>query len=307
MSSLEEPSVLSRLRHPMTTIHGVYRELSAVIRLADDWRSMLRLSFDVVLFRLLRLGRLPTEDRRRQVNAAGGTHIYYRLNRGDIQSIREVYVDETYCLPFCARPAVVVDLGANIGLASLYLARRYGCSVVVAVEPVASNAQLTSLNLSMNGVQARVVEAAVGPHDGWASFQGSRSSNLGRLGPEGTKVPLVSMNTVLELTPHGRVDLLKLDIEGGEGPLLDGDVSWLEHVGAIVAELHPQLGVDVDQLFTVLDAAGFRRTRSGPWSGAVESFVRDEWSWTGAPHGGCGLTDDAPGQRRDGRNEVSGP
>src|SRR5262245_33437124 len=37
------------------------------------------------------------------------------------------------------------------------------------------------------------------------------------------------------------VDLVKMDIEGGEGPLLQENVGWLGRVKSLIAEFHPQI------------------------------------------------------------------
>ncbi len=47
------------------------------------------------------------------------------------------------------------------------------------------------------------------------------------------------MPSLLRLTPDGRVDLLKIDIEGAEVELFrDGSTAWLAQVRNIVIELH---------------------------------------------------------------------
>lgn len=73
----------------------------------------------------LLLVRIRQSDRVRRIQLLDGTRLSYRLNRGDMQSIREVWLDEAYELPFKPASGVLIDLGANIGLTSLWLAKRY--------------------------------------------------------------------------------------------------------------------------------------------------------------------------------------
>lgn len=284
------------------TLVGMGRELRWGARATADRRSLARYALDVVLYRALRLGELPGAGCERCIRLRGGLTLAYRLNRGDIQSIREVWVDESYRLAFPAHPGVVVDVGANIGLTSMFLTARYGCGCVVAVEPVPANAELARRNLAANEVPARVVEAAVGPCEGTTGFEMHRDSNRGRAGGTDHPVPMVSMPTILAMTPSGRADLVKLDIEGGEEALLLGDVAWLDDVGALVVEFHPPL-VDQARLVSVLRHAGFRYLPAGSaWPGSMDSFVRDDWRPTndGSPdrpsaHGAT------PGPAEDGR------
>jgi FkbM family methyltransferase len=260
------------------TASGVAHELTGAYRLTADPASFLRLGTDVLLSRLARV--LPRIDRERErsIRVRGNVQLFYRLNRGDMQSIREVWIDECYRLPFDVAPTRVVDLGANIGLTSLWFAHRYGCSTIIAVEPSPSNARLTRLNLERNGVNAEVVEAAVGPRDGTGFFAAERDSNLGRLQTAGRAVPIVSMATLLSKLPEGaEVDLLKLDIEGGEEALLKENVLWLRRVKAIIAEFHPDV-IDYPAAIRAIEQQGFRYipAHSAADFDSMDAFVRQE-------------------------------
>jgi FkbM family methyltransferase len=239
---------------------GVAHELRGGYRLAADPISFARFAADVFLSRLARKVPLPNQNRDRMIRVKGGVKLHYRLNRGDMQSIREVWMDECYRLPFDLVPERLVDLGANIGLTSLWFARRYGCASVVAVEPSPDNARLTRLNLEENQVRAEVIEAAVGPRDGTALFEDAGDSNMGHLNASGggRQVTVVSMETVLRKLPAGaNADLVKMDIEGGEGPLLGENIGWLGRVRSIIAEFHPTV-IDYPAVIKTIEGQGFR-------------------------------------------------
>jgi FkbM family methyltransferase len=261
------------------TVSGVAHELRGGYRLAADPASFLRFGADVLLSRLARV--VPAIDREREhsIRVRGDLQLFYRLNRGDMQSIREVWIDECYRLPFDLVPTRVVDLGANIGLTSLWFAHRYGCATIIAVEPSPSNARLTRMNLERNGVKAEVVEAAVGPHDGTGFFAAvGADSNLGRLEATGRAVPIVSMATLLAKLPEGTdVDLLKLDIEGGEEALLKENVAWLHRVKSIIAEFHPEV-IDYPAAIRAIEQQGFRYlpAHSAADFASMDAFVRRE-------------------------------
>lgn len=249
-------------------------ELSGMLRLAADASSFLRYATDIFLCRMLRLADVPLRDRERSVRLRGDIRLTYRLNRGDLQSFREVWIEEAYRLPFPITPCVIVDLGANIGLASVWLAKRYGCSWIIAVEPCAANARLVRRNMADNDLPGEVVEAAVGPIDGAVLFEEHRHSNLGRVGSNGRRVPGVSMVSLLQSLPaDSPVDLIKMDIEGSEQALLEGDLRWLEGVHSIVAEFHPTM-VDYPQLIATLGKAGFRHIGDARIPGYADTFVR---------------------------------
>jgi len=243
--------------------------------LAADSFSLLRFSTDLLLVRLLSLFRIQPSNRLRKVRLGGGVSLTYRLNSGDLQSIREIWLDEAYRLPFQQQREVLVDLGANIGLTSLWLAKKYGFSTILAVEPVSSNAALARMNLSDNGVKAEVIEAAVGPSDGTVLFQESNSSNFGHVSSTGRPVRSLSMDTLLGMLPGGRIDVMKMDIEGGEEALLRGDMTWASHVGAIIAEFHPTI-IDYPGAIQILRDSGFRYIpANSAHKDSMDAFVKD--------------------------------
>ena len=116
---------------------GLARQIARARHVTLGFRSFFRLARDLALSRLIPFIRLPHLNQPRCIRVTGGVEIWYRLNRGDIQSIREVWLDEAYKLPINRRLTVVVDLGGNIGLTSLWLAKRYGCDKIIALEPSA--------------------------------------------------------------------------------------------------------------------------------------------------------------------------
>lgn len=267
----------TRAIRPILTMLAIVHEIKAAVSLCGDTRSRLRLCTDVILFRVLRVIRLPTENSPRRIRLRRGEVIAYRLNRGDIQSIREVLMDEAYRLPFPSRQVdVVVDLGANIGLTSLFYHWTLQPRLIIAVEPDPSNARLVRVNLA--GLPAVILQSAVGALDGMARFAQNRASNLGTLSshPSDIEVSVMSMDAVLERVPVGANVLVKLDIEGGEEELLRGDTDWLSRVNGMIVEFHPDK-VDYPGLVGVLQAAGFDYLPAGSrWPGSMDAFQRTE-------------------------------
>ena len=227
------------------------------------------------MYRVLRVHPRLARDGADGVVLRGGTQIYYRRNRGDLHSLREVWLAETYRLPFRLTPRTVVDLGANIGLTSAWLRAHYEVERLVAVEPSAANVRVLRQNLPW--ADTTIVHAAVGPMDGTVRFEDSRESHLGRVSRKGARVRQVSMLTILaELEPGLVVDLLKVDIEGFEGELFSGDLTWLVRIRAIIIEIHPPV-VDRDDIVRRIEAQGFRFVPAeSTWPGSMDAFVRPE-------------------------------
>jgi FkbM family methyltransferase len=261
-------------RRILTTGHNFLQECRACVREGRNLRASLRLCADFALSRILPYLPKRLRNRERQVQFRSGARLRYRLNRGDIQGIREVWLERAYRLPFAISNGVLVDLGANIGLTSVWLAKEYGFSRVIAVEPDSSNAALVRKNLDLNGLNAQVVQAAVGPNDGTARFQTANESNLGQVSQDGDVVKMVSMQTILERFGLSDLDLVKMDIEGSEQALLTGPSEWLSRTRAMIAEFHPPL-IDYPRLTGLLEQRGFTYVRSNTaFPNNMDSFYR---------------------------------
>ncbi len=141
---------------------------------------------------------------------------------------------------------LVVDAGANIGASSLRLADRFPGSRVVAIELEEANHRLLQRNAGVNprievrhaGLWSRPAMLRVdNTHGGtaWAHFavEGGEADEVG--------VPGITVDRILEeMASHGidRIDVLKIDIEGGELDVLQSCDAWIDRVDAIMIELH---------------------------------------------------------------------
>jgi FkbM family methyltransferase len=240
---------------------------------------------DILAYRVLRFVRLPRTDSTRTVTTREGTRLTYRLNRGDIQAIREIWLDEAYMPPEGAYGMCsVIDLGANIGFTSVYLARLLGSLRLVAVEPDPDNAVILRRNLAQNGIDAIVIEAAVGPIDGSARFRRNAASNLGHVADDGDlTVDVISIPSVIaRLGASPQRVLLKLDIEGGEEQLFAGDIGWLDQVGCLLAEFHPGVA-DVERIVAAVERAGLTFQQGGGPGEPPACWVRASESPTQQP------------------------
>jgi|GEM_PF-5016603 len=65
--------------------------------------------------------------------------LYLRLKTSDLRTYGQVFVSQEYEFELVRPPQVIVDAGANIGLASIYYAIRYPAAKVLALEPAYAN------------------------------------------------------------------------------------------------------------------------------------------------------------------------
>jgi FkbM family methyltransferase len=137
------------------------------------------------------------------------------------------------------RADVVWDVGANVGVYTRLCLERVGNEGhVVAVEPVPSNAA----RLRELGPPERltVIEAALATTDGRMSLvvsgKDGETSSLGD-GPDALTVRVARGDTlVTEGVP--RPQIVKIDVEGFEGDVLDGMPDALSSVRSLIIEVH---------------------------------------------------------------------
>ena len=102
----------------------------------------------------------------------GRVRLHLRSNNGaDAFVHSEVFEHQYYRLPLRFAPATILDLGANIGLSTIYFARRYPGSRLACVEPVPENVRLLIRNLKDNAVEAEVIAAAIDAKDGVVAME----------------------------------------------------------------------------------------------------------------------------------------
>jgi FkbM family methyltransferase len=113
-----------------------------------------------------------------------------------------------------------LDIGANVGLMTLYLAEHCTSGRIIAVEPHRSIFEALEKTLAANGIKNAVtVNAAIDEQNGEVPF--TEDSAYGRIDPTGTTlVQAMTLATLLERYGMDRVDFIKIDVEGHEPVIL---------------------------------------------------------------------------------------
>lgn len=221
--------------------------------MAYRWAQMWRLRRVLSAWDALRVVSRSTRDRATLtlVLTPMGRSISIRANTSDVACLEKVFIDEEYRLPadanpvFAIRPKLIVDAGANIGMATLYFAHLFSDARIVAVEPEASNFTLLKGNCA-GLTNVTVKNAALWPERTQLQLASADRGNWGFSVQEALddRSPIASITVPELLAESGmpRIDLLKLDIEGAERALFaESCEEWLPRVGTIVIELHDRL------------------------------------------------------------------
>ncbi len=203
--------------------------------------------------------------------------VYLRNRTSDALVLWQVLVDRQADFPMVREPRVIVDAGANIGLVSVALANRFPSARIVALELATENVGVLLRNVSAYP-QVQPMAAALWPHTGHVAVVNPEATGWAFHAREADEaspgaVPAISMSDLMTRARLDRVDLLKIDIEGGEYDLFaSGALAWLDHVEMVVIELHESMRPGVTALVDeALGARGFSPV--GTW-GEYAMFVR---------------------------------
>jgi FkbM family methyltransferase len=176
---------------------------------------------------------------------------------------KEIFVQRGYDFITKREDPLILDCGGHIGLSAVRFKQQYPWSRVIVFEADPKVAQVLSGNLqALDLKDVRFVQAAVWNKGGTVRFESNRA-DASRVTNDGTcQVEAVRLADVI----NEPVDLLKVDIEGAEYPVLLDlcDSGKIRHVNQLVIELHGR-GHDqthVPGLFEALRSHGFRFTFS---------------------------------------------
>jgi FkbM family methyltransferase len=142
----------------------------------------------------------------------------------DLLTVNEIFCRKDY--PIKIGDKIIVDFGSNIGVSAAYFLSAAPNSHVYLFEPLPMNA--TRLQDNLKAFQGRFSfnEAAVGLRNGTVEFGWEETGRYGGIGLKRNHSVLVQSldsNEVLRavIAEHGRIDVLKIDIESLEQELVE--------------------------------------------------------------------------------------
>lgn len=173
-------------------------------------------------------------------------------NMGDdlFPIVTEIFYDKVYERDFVrlTNNDVVVDIGANYGVFSLY-SQMFNPKIVYSVEPLKSTFEHMSLNLKDHN--AVCINKAISDKDGYEKFMvtdvnGNNFSSKNSDGHHPSSiireeiVESININTLIKEYNIDKIDFLKVDCEGGELDLFNTiDKDYLkENIKKIAIEYH---------------------------------------------------------------------
>lgn len=203
----------------------------------------------------------------------GNGQVLIRHRSRDVAVVNEIFGADppyeppaTVAIGHLSRPLRIVDLGGNIGLFGVRCFARWPVQSLLSFEPDPANASLLRRVRDLNGWGDRweVRERAVGARAGELQLLalGSPESRRAHVGEHGIRVEVEDLFALSQ-----PIDLLKIDIEGGEWELL-GDARLASFdARTIVMEWHAPGAPQPDPRAAAMEAlqrAGYSIERDEP-------------------------------------------
>jgi FkbM family methyltransferase len=203
------------------------------------------------------------------LHTVDGLTITIRQNYGDAMTVAEIFLGNCYGRDLHLPPnPVVVDIGGFIGDFSLYAVKRLNARKVVVCEPSPRNWALLLKNIANNGYEDRIEpENKAVTADGGSVKMNIDASDENQCMVSAYHNDAQPMSTVSGISLHqllrdhaiDTVDLLKMDIEGGEYAILENtSAEVLSRIRNIVFEYH-----DIEDGWAKLESAKQRLQREG--------------------------------------------
>jgi FkbM family methyltransferase len=196
-----------------------------------------------------------------------GFHISY-FDRSTLNYLyREVFARQHYYFRAQTQSPVILDCGANIGMASLYFKWLYPGSHVIAFEPDPATFRLLKENIARNKLDIGAQNFALWDENSEVDFfiDGGEpgallmSTSNARVEGRCIRVPTRKLSDFIE----GPIDFLKMDVEGAEHRILNDLVhsGKIRLIAQMVIEYHHRIGNNqscLGHFLRNLEDAGFQ-------------------------------------------------
>jgi FkbM family methyltransferase len=210
---------------------------------------------------------LGTEPVTVKLRFASDMPFSYRPGTTDLLVLEQVFLDGEYQVEPIAPGSIeyIVDLGSNIGVTAMFWSQRYPNARMVLVEPDPDNFRLLQRNTAAFHERCVLINAAVSDRRGETTFFRSdreygHSILKGDDSVSEIVVKTLTVSDVLSEAGFPRVDLLKMDIEGGEQIVMPTIGAWKHAPRYLIAELHPPY--DFKAFTKHCGSVGLRATQS---------------------------------------------
>ena len=190
------------------------------------------------------------------------------IPREELFRVKNIFYDHEYSIKrqfLPSTPITVVDIGANVGLFTLYMHLTQSVDTIHCFEPSPASlellrhntAGLNNIHVHPHGLSNRDGNAVLMLHP-----QNTGQNTILKESVDGAETVVVRISDSCRAFNHlglGYVDVLKIDTEGSEVPILESLSARLGYVGIILLEYHSESDRrNIDQMLSRFKLIGAR-------------------------------------------------
>jgi FkbM family methyltransferase len=182
-----------------------------------------------------------------------------RKNSTDLLAYHQIFTFKEYDMDLGFIPKFIIDAGANIGLATVFFSKKFPESKIVSIEPEQNNfSMLESNTKSLENVTcikkalSNSVDITIDVVDKGFGNWGfvTQNQDVNDNGKIIDSVITITIDQILLDYNLNHIDLLKIDIEGGEKQLFECNYeNWLPKTKCIIIELHDGITIGSSRSF----------------------------------------------------------
>lgn len=164
----------------------------------------------------------------------------------------EIITDDEYGIDTMPEVKTILDIGANIGMYCITVAKKFPNAKIIAVEPSSDTYKRLLHNISESGVKnitaiKKAVAGSAGKAELYMDANPGSSSLYMYDAPDKETVETITLDSLLSAY---HPDIIKLDAEGAEYEILKNRIPESKF---LVLEIHPILGGSIKELVKKLE------------------------------------------------------
>lgn len=178
-----------------------------------------------------------------------------------LHGVKEIFIDEVYKITLPENP-VIIDCGSHIGLSVIYFKKLFPSAFIIAFEPDEKNFGLLAKNIQAFNLENIVLKnEAVWISNTKLAFsgEGNMGSKINASSSEKEHTTIVNAIRLKDILT-GKIDFLKIDIEGAEYKVIRDIKDQLHLINNMFLEYHGSFeeNIQLNELLEIIVSSGFK-------------------------------------------------
>ena len=194
-----------------------------------------------------------------------GLKIKLRTRSTDLMALTNVWLVEEYSNFRINDNDIIIDIGAHIGLFTLYASQYCKNGIIFCFEPVEENYSVLLDNITQNNLKnVKSFKSAVSKSESTITIYRNKDEaghSMFSSNSHALKVDSISLKKIIDENSIDRCDLIKLDCEGAEYEIIESlPLEYFKKISKMIIEYHfadsnPKL---VNEIITKLKNVSFK-------------------------------------------------